>query len=149
MLRPDALPALEAALGDSDSAVRHWAALGILMRGRASFDAAGPELRTALDDRSPDVRVVAAQALGQHGTPDDVTRALSVLVGLSDWSSNDVFSVLAALNALDALGSKAAPAADAIKALPTEGKVPDPRYSSYVPRLLEHLSSRLRSAASP
>ena len=40
-------------------------------------------------------------------------------------------------------------AAEAIRALPKKGEVPDPRYSSYVPRLLEDLPSALKSAASP
>ena len=34
--------------------------------------------------------------------------------------------------------------ADAVKKLPAKGKVPDPRYASYVPRLLEDLSARLK-----
>jgi uncharacterized sulfatase len=139
LLRPEALPELKKALGDTDSAVRYWAALGILMRGRNGFDDAAAELRAALDDRSPYVRVVAAQALGQYGSADDGSRALRTLVELSDWSQQDVFVAMAALNALDALGTKIAPVADAVRALPAKGRVPDPRYAPYVPRLLEDL----------
>ncbi len=145
MLRPDDLPALKSALGDDDSAVRYWAALGILMRGRGRFDLAGPEYRRALDDRSPDVRVIAAQALARYGDDEDRRRALSVLLGLSDRSRNDVFVTMAALGALDALGPRVAPIADAIGALSAEGDVPDPRYSSYVPRLLQHVQAGLKS----
>ena len=45
MLRPDDLPALKSALGDDDAAVRYWAVLGILMRGRDAVDPSGPECR--------------------------------------------------------------------------------------------------------
>jgi uncharacterized sulfatase len=144
LLKPEAVPELKKVLGDADSAVRYWAALGLLMRGQSGFDAAGPELRAALDDRSPYVRIVAAQILGQYGNGDDQDRALRLLVNLSNWSKHDVFTAVAALNALDALGAKANRVADAIRALPSQGKVPDPRYSPYVPRLLEDLRAGLK-----
>ena len=108
------------------------------------LEVAAAELQAALEDESPYVRVVAAQALGQYGTADDVSRALRVLVRLGDWSQQDVFVVMASLNALDALGTKTAPVADAIRALPAKGKVPDPRYAPYVPRLLEDLRAGLK-----
>jgi uncharacterized sulfatase len=144
LLRPDALPELKEAIGDNDSAVRYWAALGILMRGRGGFDAAAAEMRAALGDSAPPVRTVAAQALGQYGSDDDRKRALQALIELSDWGKHDVFTVMAALNALDALGARAAPVAGAVKALPAKGKVPDPRYAPYVPRLLEDLRASLK-----
>jgi uncharacterized sulfatase len=144
LLRPESVPELKKALGDGDSAVRYWAALGLLMRGPAGFDAAGPELRAALDDRSPYVRVVAAQALGQYGNADDQDRSLRLLAELASWSKHDVFTVMAALNALDALGAKAQRVADAIRALPANGKAPDPRYAPYVPRLLQDFKVSLK-----
>jgi len=57
---------------------------------------------------------------------------------------NGVFVSMAALNALDALGDKTTSVVEAIKAMPANGKVPDPRYSSYVPRLLEDLQARFK-----
>jgi arylsulfatase A-like enzyme len=144
LLRPEALPPLTRGLGDADSAVRYWAALGILMRGQKGFDGSAKELRSALEDRSHYVRVVAAQALAHYGAKDDVERSLKVLVDLGDWSKHEVFVPMAALNALDALGSKAAPVADAIRQLPSKGKLPDPRYSPFVPRLLEHIRAGLK-----
>jgi uncharacterized sulfatase len=149
MVGVDALPDLIKALDDTDAAVRYWGALGILMRGRDGFDAAEREIHQALGDRSPDVRVVAAQALGQFGTADDRARALAVLVELSDRSRNDVFISLAALNALDALGTKAEPVLDALQSLLKEGPVPDPRYAPYVPRLLTDLIASLKRAKGP
>jgi arylsulfatase A-like enzyme len=144
LLKPEAVPELKKALGDADSAVRYWAALGLLMRGRAGFDAAGPELHTALEDQSPYVRIVAAQMLGQYGGGDDQDRTLRLLVDMSNWGEHDVFTVLAALNALDALGAKAQRVASAIRALPAKGKVPHQRYAAYVPRLLEDLRAGLK-----
>jgi uncharacterized sulfatase len=147
MPRDDALPALLAALKDADGAVRSWAALGIRMRNRQGDEAAVAALREALGDRTPEVRIVAAEALGRSGTDADRGRALAVLVELANWSRHDVFVVMAALNALEALGPAIAPVAAAVRDLPARGAVPDPRYASYVPRLLADLKVSLEAAA--
>jgi uncharacterized sulfatase len=144
LLKPGAVPALRKAFQDDDSAVRYWAALGILMRGKQDVEAARDELQAALKDRSPYVRVVAAEALGQYGGESDLKQGLAVLVELADAEKNNVFVAMAALNALDALGNKASSAADAIKKLPTKGKVPDARYAPFVPRLVEDLSAQFK-----
>lgn len=138
-LSPEVIPELKKALGDSDSAVRYWAALGLLMRGDKAYETSAAELRKALDDSSPYVRVVAAQALAQSGRDDDSKRSLGSLVHLANWEKNDAFTVMAALSALDALGPKAKPVADAINALPGQGKVPNARYGpkEYIPLLLK------------
>ncbi|MGH7947079.1 MAG: sulfatase-like hydrolase/transferase, partial [Opitutaceae bacterium] len=78
-LEPSARPKLEALLGESDSALRYWGALGFLMRGKAGVDHGAAALRKALNDSSPDVRIVAAQALAEHGGATDLTPALAVL----------------------------------------------------------------------
>ena len=57
-----ATPELEKRLKDPDSAVRYWAALGLLMRGIKQ------PLENSLTDASPYVRIVAAEALGRYGT---------------------------------------------------------------------------------
>ncbi|WP_435021330.1 sulfatase-like hydrolase/transferase [Tundrisphaera sp. TA3] len=139
MLRPEALPALKGSLADPDAAVRYWAALGVLMRGRDGFVSAGPETRKALDDPSPDVRAVAGRILGQFGTAEDLARALPVLTRLVDPAGNDVFSALGGLDALAALGPKASPAHPAIGAFAGKWAVPDPRYATYAPRLLAEI----------
>ena len=144
MLRPEALAALQRALTDPDSAVRYWAALGLLMRGKAGVDAAHADLRQALDDPSPYVRIVAAEALGQHGDDRDLQRALPLLAEHAGASQGDVFVSIAALAALDALGDKAAPVSAQIKSLPETRDVPHARYGNYLPRLLEDLRARFR-----
>lgn len=138
-LKPDAVAVLKAALRDGDSAVRYWGALGLLMRGRDTVAANRSEIQAAMNDASPYVRIAAAEALGRFGEAADVQAALRVLVDLGPWDRNGVFVSMAALNALDALGPGAAPAAAAIQMFPDKGSVPDGRYSSYVPRLLERL----------
>jgi uncharacterized sulfatase len=143
-LEPNALPALQKAMSDSDSAVRYWGALGIMMRGKTCVDAAHADLRKTLKDSSPCVRLTAAQALGQFGSDADRKEILPLLVDHANWSRHDVFTALAALNSLDALGAKAAPIGAAIQSLPSKGEAPDERYSSYVPRLLEDLQARFR-----
>ena len=142
MLQPSALPALKKAMSDSDSAVRYWGALGVLMRGPTGVADSREELRTALKDSSPDVRITAAQALGQFGNEADVKEALLVLADYADWKKHNVFSALSALNSIDALGARAAPLANVIKSMPTNGPSPHARFNSYVPRLVEELQAR-------
>ena len=144
LMRPEALPALRKGLRDDDSAVRYWAALGLLMQGKKGADAAADELRDALTDSSLNVRIVAAEALAQYGNDADSKRCLTVLVALADAEQTPFFEALAALNALDALGSKTAPVADAIKKLPKKAKAPDARYAPYVPRLTEDLAAQFK-----
>ncbi len=144
-LKPEAAPALRQALKDSDSAVRYWAVLGFLMRGAEAVKLAHDALVNALEDRSVDVQMAAAEALGRYGDEADLRRILPLLGRRADWSQNDVFTVLAALNALETLGPKAMPLRDTIAALPGRGPAPDARYSSYVPRLLQDLREALRS----
>jgi uncharacterized sulfatase len=144
LLEPDAVPALRKGLRDDDSAVRYWAALGILMRGKKGVEAAHDDLQAALKDRSPYVRVVAAEALGRYGSEADLKQGLAVLVGLANAEDNSVFVAMAALNALDALGDKVSPVADEIKKLPEKGKVPDARYTPFVPTLLKHLRAQAK-----
>src|SRR5262249_29552986 len=83
-MEPEALPGLRKALADDDSAVRYWAALGVLMRGKKGVEAAGDDVRAALKDRSPYVRVVAAEALARYGGEDAGKRCLALLVEHAD-----------------------------------------------------------------
>ena len=107
------------------------------MRGRNDRGTGG--LRKALEDTSPFVRIVAAEALALAGSEADAKKSLATLVELGNWDRHDVFVTMAALRALDALGAKAAGVMDDVRKLPAEGKVPDARYKPYVPALLKHL----------
>ena len=143
-LAPDATPALIAALADTDSGIRCWAALGLLMRGADAVKAAHDALTKALDDPAPDVRLTAAEALGQYGGDAGRARALALLGAHADWSKNDVFTAITALDAITTLGEKAAPLAPLLKTLPEKGPLPDARFSPYVPRLLEDLRATFK-----
>jgi hypothetical protein len=144
MLDGKAVPELIAALKDNEPAVRYWAVLGLLMRGRATVTAAGPGLNALLKDSSPDVRISAAEALGRFGSDADLQRVLPLLVEWGNWKTHDVFTSLAALNSLDALGPRVAPVREQIQRLPSSGLAPEPRYSSYIPRLVEELQARAK-----
>lgn len=144
MLESDAVPELKKLLADGDSAVRYWASMGLLMRGKSAVSQAGDDLATALADKSPHVRIAAAEALGRYGKEQSREAALKSLVELASLDDNDVFTSIAALNAIDALGPRAASLSGPIAKLPKRGQFPDGRYSSYVPRLLEDLQSTSR-----
>jgi uncharacterized sulfatase len=70
-MKPDVLPALKRALHDSDSAVRYWGALGLLMRGKEAVASSRAELQTALADSSPYVRIVAVSIRRRRGSQTD------------------------------------------------------------------------------
>jgi uncharacterized sulfatase len=129
------IPKLKERLKDDDSAVRYWAALGLLIRGQAAEATARNELRSALKDKSPYVRVVAAESLGRYGGDADRQAGLAELIELGSQEKYGVFVAMAALNSLGELGPKAASSRDAIRALSAKGKVPDLRYATNVPLL--------------
>jgi len=144
-LRQDALPELKKGLADADSGVRYWAALGLRMRGATAVTSALPELRAAFNDPSPEVRIAVDQGLAQFGGGADASAALTELTRLAAWGPNDVFVSIAALTALDVLdpGTLGPVLAGVMPGLSMSGPVPDARYSSYVPRLVEDLAHKL------
>ena len=144
MLASEAIGELKRSMTDPDSAVRWWATLGILMRGRDGAQAARTELLTALDDSSPYVRIVAAETLGRYGSDSDLKSSLAVLAKLGPPDKNGVFVSMATLNGLYEIGEKAAPLVSSVNAFPLEFPVPDARFAPYVPRLVKDLTDRVR-----
>jgi arylsulfatase A-like enzyme len=136
-IEAEGTPGLIKSLEDPDSAVRYWAALGLLMRGQAGVAAGRDNLRSELADPSPYVRIVAAEALARYGDATDLGLALSVLEKSADWSENNVFTAMSALNALDETGDKAADVWTRLRRSPAKGQSPHARYAEYVQRLLE------------
>jgi uncharacterized sulfatase len=126
-------------LDDGDSAVRYWAALGIRIRGSAAVAAAAERLRAAMEDRSPAVQIEAAHGLAAYGDPTDQVAALKRLASLAAAPDHGVLVAMAALSAIEALGPTANPLRDQLAKLDAKGPSPDPRYNSYVPRLLKNL----------
>ena len=148
-LESSAVPALVSRLRDVDSAVRFWAALGFAMRGRAAVSAHEPELRAALGDVSPFVKIAAARALGLYGGRESLEAALATLEALVSPEKNGVLVALPALAAVEALGDKAAPILPAVRRLKAGGPSPDGRYNGYVQRLLQALGGTQDDAAKP
>lgn len=122
-------------LSDEDSAVRYWAAMGLLMREEAGVSAGRESLRKSLQDEAVAARIIAAQALAQWGTDEDVKLAIPVLLNLSPIDKNDVYTSMLALNAFDAIDGRAASVQEQLAAMPKNGKVP-PRMGAYVKNLL-------------
>lgn len=139
-MKMEAMDELKAGIADKDAAVRYWSVLGILMRGKPGLDAARKEVAAAQSDSSSSVKVAAQWTLAKHGTDAEREQALSQLVALASLDANDVFTVITALNVIGDLGDQAKPITERLKALPTQGTLPDGRYGNYVPRLIADLT---------
>ncbi|QDU63505.1 Arylsulfatase [Planctomycetes bacterium Pan216] len=137
MLKEESTPDLIAALDDADSAVRYWGALGLLMRGSAGVEKGHEQLEASLKDKSPYVRIVAADALGQYGDKADVKQAMTTLLKEADQRNSGVYAAILAFNAIDQLGDKAKPFKKQIAALPEKIPSVKGRPSGYVGRLKE------------
>jgi len=138
----DAVPQLLQLLKDSDSAVRYWAALGLLIRGENAVAGNLAALQPALQDESSAVRIVAAQALAEHGGSSIRERAVERLGSLAPPQENGVLVAMSALAAIEALGAKAATLHDMIGEMKPNGPSPDGRYNSYVPRLIQNMADQ-------
>ncbi len=131
---------------DSDSAVRYWAAMAVLIRAphNDSVFRFRRELHEALQDDSPYVRVVAAESLGRFGDDQESVKALETLMALASVEKNGVYVSMEALNAIDYMDERAAPAKARIAALPeTLDSLPQ-KLNGYVPRLLEKILADLQ-----
>lgn len=138
-LDPAAVPELARLMADSDSAVRWWATLGMLMRGADAVTKHVAAMEKALGDDSPAVRIAAAQALGTYGDADSLKKALATLGELAPPEKNGVLVSMSALAAIEALGAKAAPLHPSIAAMKTIGPSPDTRYNGFIPRLVGNI----------
>ncbi|MCF7973240.1 MAG: sulfatase-like hydrolase/transferase [Phycisphaerae bacterium] len=142
LMEPQALPELQAGLKDSDSAVRYWAAMGLLMRGDKAVNSSRRALRDALKDADSTVRIIAARALGEYGNAQDLPGVLEVLGTLVSPDKDGAYVSMLALNAVDALGDKAVPLMDIIRTMPTKDPSAVARANGYVPRLVQDLKNR-------
>jgi arylsulfatase A-like enzyme len=134
-----AVPELRKRLSDPDSAVRYWAATGMLVRGGKAVETVRAELIRAMADPAPAVRVPAAEALAACSEGAERDRALDVLTGLASIEHNSVYIALAALNALDSLGPKAAGVKARVATLPRNRPgLPARTGSEYISRAIEH-----------
>ncbi len=114
---PANIPALLELLRAADPAVRFWAATGLAALGEKARPATEQLLAAAKDD-SPEVQVLAAEALANVGRLPD---ALPVLIAALQHDSAVIR--LRALNVLDQLGQDARPALPAIRQAKPQSKV--------------------------
>ncbi len=130
------------AIDDEDSAVRYWAAMGLLMRGENVVEKHKKVLHEALEDKSPYVQIVAADALARYGNEEEVDKSLKVLMEVTPINKNGAYVSTFGLNVLDQLGEKAAKYKDEIAKFP--GKDPDVpgRANSYSSRLINTITSK-------
>lgn len=128
-----------------NEAVRYWAALGLLMRGKAGLKAGYRELTKALADESTPVRIIAAQVLAQFGSQEDNAKGLELLMKHASIADNSIYIAMLALNALDELDGKAASMMEQIEGLPVKSKQDYPRMGAYIPNLKTKTLDDLRA----
>ncbi len=144
-MKPGVTAELKKGLKDPDSAVRYWATMGFVMRGKDVVQKNREVLMSMLQDKAKSVRVAACEALGVYGTEKDAKAALPILLKLADPRKNDVHLCVMALNVLDAMGNRAASAADEIKTWPTNmKKASDRRATLGVRNLVPRLKRRFQ-----
>ena len=141
--KPDSVNELVAGLDDQNTAVRYWAAMGLLMRGEGAVKQARNVLHKSLNDSSKSVRCIAAEALGEYGNQQDIQDAVNTLFSLSNLNRDGVYVAILALNGLDKLGAdKVAPVKEKIAQLPLKNPQLDKRLQSYVMRLIERIQEK-------
>jgi arylsulfatase A-like enzyme len=135
----DELSVVKKYIDDDDSAVRYWAAVGILNRGAPAVAVSGSELKTLMNDASPYAQVAAAYAAAKYSEDSALVQtAVATLLEQAPWTpQQDVFVSIMALNAIDKLDGLFASSLSKIKAMPTNGgRSPNGRYNGYVKGIL-------------
>ena len=133
------LPELKKYIDDDDSAVRYWAAVGILNRGAPAVAVSANELKILMDGASPYAQIAAAYAVAKYSEDSALVQAaVATLLDLAPWTpQQDVFVSIMALNAIDKLDGLFTPSLSKIKAMPTSGgRSPNARYNGYVKGIL-------------
>ena len=125
-----------------DSAVRYWAAMGYLIRGKNGVRKGREALVAALEDKSPSVRIIAAEALGRYGKNLEAKRAAKVLMQYADPAKNGIRLSMLALNALDVIGEHANPHREAIAKMARIDPKANPRMRNYANRLIGRITSK-------
>ena len=129
--RRDALEKQIRLLGDRDSAVRYWAAVGLRASGKEAASAR-EALVKALSDSAAAVRIEAAAGLVLL---DESKEALAALT--ESLRSEQLDEAVHAARTLQMLGEKARPAFPAMKAALERSKQMDPNHGMYIGFALE------------
>jgi len=145
---PENVKKLTEWMKDDDAAVRYWSILGLNVLGESAIKPLQTQLESHLNDDSPSVRIVAAEALAQHGEPGLRERSIAQLLDLSNVETHGPYVSTLALNSLDALEpSHLKGYADQIKTLPTKHPSLQQRLrmSAVTPNLVDHLMFKINA----
>lgn len=127
------------ALSESNSIVRYWGVMGLIIRQTNGGKTGTAILLKLMDDESPSVRIAAAEALGTYGSDEELTRSLDVLLAAVDPTKNNPATAIEALNVIDRLDKKALPIKAKIASFPKIEKKASSRIAEYPERLKEYL----------
>jgi len=120
---------LVALLGDDDPAIRWWGAVGLVALGKEAAPAEDA-LRQAVKDKSPNVRVAAAEAMANLGHTADALAVLEPALG-----HESEFIRLRAMNVLDRMDDAARPLLQAMKDAGMKGG----HVASYLRRMVDYV----------
>ncbi|MBD3672886.1 MAG: sulfatase-like hydrolase/transferase [Planctomycetaceae bacterium] len=145
---PEEIKKLAVWINDDDAAVRYWSILGLNVRGESAIKQLQAHLQSHLDDESPSVRIVAAEALAKFGDPSLQERAIGQLIDLSNVETHGPYVSTLALNSLDAVNPVfLKDYVDQIKALPTKHPSLQQRLrmSAVTPNLIDYLMVKINA----
>jgi uncharacterized sulfatase len=135
---------IKAGFADKDSAVRFWAAQGVLAREAEGLKQAGKEIEAAAADSSPYVRAIAAESLGRFGSDKDREKAIAVLMEVADAGRTGAYAPVLALNALNYLQERGPVPVDALKSMTVVDSSAPPRAQEYPARLVKTIAEQAR-----
>ena len=135
---------LQKLMDSNDSAVRYWGAMGYLIRGKSGLRKGRKFLVNALKDKSPSVRIIAAESLGRYGNKKESKLAADLLIKYADPKENGISLSMLSLNAIDYLDEKASHHKETISKLPKLDPNADPRTRNYAGNLIGKIMSDLK-----
>ena len=114
-----------------------------MIRGKNGLRKGRKVLTAALEDKSPSVQIIAAEALGRYGNKKEAKRAADLLMKYANAEKNGISLSMLSLNARDYLDEKAAHHKDAIAKLPKRDPNADPRTRNYAGNLIGKITRDL------
>ena len=135
-------------LTHSEPGVRYWAAMGLMLRGRAAVAGNVPALVARFDDESPAVRVMAAETLLWTGFTSEMKATELLVQACADGPESPALAVQA-LNAIDDLGPVGL---EVFQSLPkaVDGQTEKNRnQGDYCQRLLDRIQWKVQSPGGP
>jgi uncharacterized sulfatase len=123
--------------------VRYWAAVGYVVRGAGAVGADEAALVSLLDDQEPGPRCAAGEALARWGRAPNRTRAVDVLLSLSDATTHPEYVAALALNALVQVPDLSDDVRQRAAALP-RAAVPSDQRANNLTYLVDQVSKGIR-----